>query len=375
MRPDMMILPQQQIMMTPKQRVLAAMNQEPVDRVPVFPVVTAYFGSRVLGRKLRDMAMHQELIHEGLSALHRRFGFDGFEIGFGPPRGAQQPRTSVCDGITYLLDARGVPTARLPEDDMPVALAAKPLLENKRDLDRIPVKQASSYVEEGYTDSVTRMVETVGQDAFVAGVAAGQTMNSLAAWRGSDQALVDLTDDPIFVREAMERATDISIEAGKALIQAGVDGIYIGDAWASPSIISPAMYERFCLPCHHRAARAFQSLGVKVYLHICGNSEPILGLMADTGVDAVEPLDVDGGVRLERVRRAVGDRVCLKGGVSTLLLLRGTPEEVYAESTRCIEVLGPTGYILGSADDIPRDAPFENIEALVKAGRDAFRES
>lgn len=361
--------------MTGKQRVLAALNQEPVDRVPVFPVVTAYLGSRVLGRKFRDTVIRQELVHEGLAALHRRFGFDGFEIGFGPPHASEPAKTSVSDGITYLLDDNDAPMARLPEDDAPVPLNTKPLLANKRDLERLAVTEASSYIEEGYTDSVTRMVNTVGQDAFIAGVAAGQTMNSLVTWRGSDQALVDLTDDAVFVREAMERATDISIEVGKALIQAGVDGIYIGDAWASSSIISPAMYERFCLPCHHRAARAFQSLGVKVYLHICGNSEPILTLMADTGVDAIEPLDVDGGVRLERVRRAVGDRVSLKGGVSTLLLLNGTPDEVYAESRRCIEILGPTGYILGSADDIPRDAPFENIEAIVKAGRDAFQES
>ena len=184
--------------------------------------------------------------------------------------------------------------------------------------------------------------------------------------------MLDLADDPIFVHEVMERATAISIEVGKALIEAGVDGIYIGDAWASASIISPHIYEEFCLPYHRKAAQAFQALGAKVYLHICGDSGPLMELMADTGVDAIEPLDVDGGVNPEEAKAKVGDRVCLKGGVSTRLLLDGSPDEVYAEAERLIGLLGPIGLILGSADDIPRDTPFANIDAMVRAAKDTI---
>jgi uroporphyrinogen-III decarboxylase len=80
---------------------------------------------------------------------------------------------------------------------------------------------------------------------------------------------------------------------------------------------------------------------------------------------------VDAGVDLAAAKAAVGERVCLKGGLSTHLLLNGTSEDLYAESRRCIDLLGPTGYVLGSADDIPRDTPFANIEAMVRAARDS----
>ena len=346
------------------------MERKPVDRVPVFPVLTWYLGSRVMNRPYRDLSLNPLLAYDGLRAIHRRFGFDGFEVGLGPSKDSPPPRISTRDGITYLMDASGRrPVARVQDDDAPIALDSTPILQHKSDLDKIAVTPASHFIEAGCTEPVAALVQEVGETAFVAGVAASQTMNSLAAWRGSEQAILDLTDDPIFVHEVMERATAISIEVGKALIHAGVDGIYIGDAWASASIISPRMYEEFCLPYHRKTAQAFQVLGAKVYLHICGNSGPIVELMADTGVDAIEPLDVDGGVNLEDVKARVGDRVCLKGGVSTKLLLNGTPEQVYDESRRCIDLLGPCGYILGSADDIPRDTPFENIDALVKAAR------
>ncbi len=353
--------------MTSKERVRAAMERRSVDRVPVFPVVTAYLGSRVMDRPYRDFTLDPMLRFDGLRAIHAAFGFDGFEVGLGPAKDAPPPQVTTTDGITYLVDASGKPYARLQDDDQPVPIGGTPLLADKHDLDKIQVTPASYYLEAGCTEPVSKLAQDMGENAFIAGVAAGQTMNSLAAWRGSEQAMLDLADDLVFVHEVMDRATAISIEIGKALIQAGVDGIYIGDAWASASIISPRIYEEFCLPYHRRAAKAFHELGAKVYLHICGNSGPILEMMADTGVDAIEPLDVDGGVNLDDVKARVGGRVCLKGGVSTLLLLNGTPDAVYSEALRCIELLGPEGYILGSADDIPRDAPLENIRAMVRA--------
>lgn len=357
--------------MTAKQRVCTAMERKPVDRIPVFPVVTVYLGSRVLGRQVKDMVLDPKLGYEGLRAIHRRFGFDGFEVGIGPARDAPPPKVTTKDGVTYLMDSAGRrPVARLEDDEMPVPLDSAPILANKSDLDKIAVTPASHYVNAGCTEPVSDLVQELGESAFIAGVASGQTMNTLVTWRGSDQAMLDLTDDPAFVHEVMERATAISIELGTALIRAGVDGVYIGDAWASASIISPRAYEQFCLPHHRKAAQAFKKLGAKVYLHICGNSGPLVELMAETGVDAIEPLDVDGGVDVEAVKASVGDRVCLKGGLSTGLLLHGTPDEVYAEARRCIEILGPHGYILGSADDIPRDTPFANVDAMVRAARD-----
>jgi MtaA/CmuA family methyltransferase len=346
------------------------MERRPVDRVPVFPVVTAYLASRVLRCSYQELVLNPLLIYDGLKALHRFFQFDGFEVALGPARDELHSRVKEIAGDRYLVDCTDKPVARLQSDDAPIPLDTTPCLQNKSDLEKIEVLPASHFINLGCTEPVACLVEELGDSAFIAGTAACQTMNSLAAWRGSEQAMMDLVDDPPFVHAVMEKATAKSIEVGKALIHAGVDGIYIGDAWASASIISPRIYEEFCLPYHRRAAQAFQALGVKVYLHICGNSQPLLSLMADTGVDAIEPLDVDGGVKLEEVRSRTQNRVSLKGGVSTQLLLRGTPHEVRQEARRCIQLLGPTGYILGSADDIPRDTPFENILAMVQAARE-----
>lgn len=358
--------------MNGRELVAAAMERRPVERTPVWPVVTTYIGSRVLRRPYVDTVLDPLLAYEGIRAMIDRFGFDGIEIPLGPTSDWESRRTVVeIDGVRYLADSStGEPFARLQDDDQPMPLSLEPQLKEKRDLDKIGLTTADEYERMGCLESAKALVRDLGDRVFLAGCAASQTMNALAAWRGSEQAMLDLREDPAFVMEAMEKATAISIEIGRALIRAGCPGIYTGDAWASASIISPRDYERFCQPFHAKAAAAFHELGAKAYLHICGDCKPILDLMADTGVDAIEPLDQMDLADLAEAKRRVGDRVCLKGGVSTLALLNDTPDEVHRLSVEAIRACGPTGYILGSGDDIPRDAPFANIDAMVRAARD-----
>lgn len=341
-----------------------------MDRVPIFPVTTRLLGARALGRPVGDLVRDPWLIFEGIKAMKRRFGFDGLEVGFCPSRGYQPPGLETRDGVSVLVDAQGHAYARFQEDDDPVPLDTTPPLRDRADLDAISVTPAERYERDGNLEGIRSLRREFGDDLYLAGVAAGQTMNSLATWRGADQAMYDLIDDPGFVDEVMDRATDISIEVGKALVAAGVDGIYIGDAWSSASIISPRQFERFCQPRYARAVDAFHELGAQVYLHICGNAAPLLEMIADTGVDALEPLDPLGGVRVDDAARRIGDRVSLKGGVNTLTLLNGTPDDVRRET---LEVLDSArgncrGFLLGSGDDIPRDTPFENIDAMVETG-------
>lgn len=354
--------------MTPRERVRSAMFGKAVDRFPVFPVTTRNLGARTMGLRVGEMVLDPRLYFKGIASIKERFGFDGLECGFGPSRGFERREPAVIDGVAYLTDADGKPTARFQEDDDPVALDHTPPIREKANLSIIKVTPASSYEEAGHLDAIRELRAAVGDGLSIAGCAAGQTMNSLAMWRGSEQALLDLIDDPVFVDEAMDLATDISIECGKAFVAAGVDGIYMGDAWSSASIISPKQFERFCLPRYSRAAQAFHSMGVYVYLHICGNASPILELMADTGVDALEPLDPLGGVDMADAVRRVGHRVSLKGGVDTMVLLRGSPDDVRRETLKVLDAAAGKcrGLLVGSGDDIPRDTPFENLDAMVE---------
>ena len=88
-------------------------------------------------------------------------------------------------------------------------------------------------------------------------------------------------------------------------------------------------------------------------------------MLADTGVHVVEPLDPAGGVSVADAKRRIGDRVALMGGLSTLTLSNGTPEEVRAEAIQKCREGGPHGYILAAGCMVPPETPLENLQAMV----------
>ncbi|MHB8277351.1 MAG: uroporphyrinogen decarboxylase family protein [Candidatus Humimicrobiaceae bacterium] len=356
------------------ERVTAAMEFKPVDRPPIFPVITFMHASRITRHKVSQIVLNPELAYESLYAAWETYGLDGFEVPaldeFSVFR--EQLTGKKIDNILHLVNKADEPIYKFPDDDD----LELPVHELEILLDDITTQKYLSTREllaQGYMDGAYNLLKKVNGRAFLAGHVPGQTMNSLVKLRGSTNAIFDLMDSPDLVHNAMRHFTLKTIELGKAFADIGVNGIYIGDAWASASVLSPNLFEEFCMPYYKMATDEFHRLGLKVYLHICGNSSPILELMASTGVDAIEPLDPLGGVRLEDAIARVGNRVCLKGGINTLTLLNGTQEQVREEVRKCLELFGnSSGYIFGTGDDIPRDAPIENVLAMCDEVRRYF---
>ena len=199
----------------------------------------------------------------------------------------------------------------------------------------------------------------------VASSPGGITMNTYTALRGRSQAMIDLIERPDFVHAAMDMQAEAMIVRAERLLTTGIDVLYIGDPAASASLISPRHFERFCLPAYQKFCRHFVGRDVVIYIHVCGNSRPILEMLADTGADVVEPLDPLGGVSVADAKVRIGGRVALMGGVNTVTLASGSPADVRSEAIRKCREGGPHGYILAAGDMVPPDTSLANLQALV----------
>jgi uroporphyrinogen decarboxylase len=188
---------------------------------------------------------------------------------------------------------------------------------------------------------------------------------SLASFlRGIDKFLEDLLTDPERAHEFLKLATRNQLAYADAIIKAG--GIpFIGDPVASGSLISPDMFREFARPYLEQLIRVVHEAGAKAGLHICGETKALLADMVATRADFLSIDEMD----LARARQEVGDQAILMGNVSTKLLLEGAPEQVSAAARTCLE-RGGRSLILSSSCDVPTDAPKENIQALVQAGRE-----
>jgi uroporphyrinogen decarboxylase len=153
----------------------------------------------------------------------------------------------------------------------------------------------------------------------------------------------------------------------KAEINAGVDAVLLGDAMSSTSLISPKQFEKFSF--HYIENVVHQAAGrVPFILHICGNSTPIVDGMVATGA---KYLELDSTVDLTPIRKRHGNSVGIIGNVSPMLLLSGTPEAVKEECRKAIQAGGLDGsFILGSGCELPKNTPYNNLEAMIKAAEE-----
>ena len=242
-----------------------------------------------------------------------------------------------------------------------------------RDVQSIPVIPAKEWFQRGHMRGVRETVDEAHRHGlFVVAFCSGQTINILVEKLGGPEpALLAFYDAPDLVHALFDKAVEVSLERAKAYVEARADLIYIGDSYASGSVISPEVYDAFCAPAYRRMADAVRRMGVFTYKHCCGNYDPLLEHVPATGIDAMDGIDPTSGMSVQRTKTAIGDRVTLIGGLSCLTLLQGTPERVYDEARECIEQGKPGGrYILGSACAIPRLTPPENILAARQAVED-----
>ncbi len=189
---------------------------------------------------------------------------------------------------------------------------------------------------------------------------------------GYTQGLLALKIDPEKVKACLYALAEGT--ATLAILQAsyGVDAILISSAFAGGGFISTAHYKEFVLPYEKIVIEKIKEKhDIPVYTHTCGKIGDRLELMAETGTNGIDTLDPPplGNVEMEDAKRRVGDRLFLKGNIDPVnTILHGTPEKVFEEAKKCIEVASKGGgYILSTACSVPPHSSSENILMLYEA--------
>jgi uroporphyrinogen decarboxylase len=134
--------------------------------------------------------------------------------------------------------------------------------------------------------------------------------------------------------------------------------------------ISPRMYREFFQPRHRLLwNRAKQLADAKVMLHCCGGVYPLLPLLIEAGLDAVNPVQTNcKEMEPERLKREFGRDLCFWGGGADTrdVLPRGTPEQVAEDVRYRVEVWSPGGgFVFQQIHNVMADVPPDNIIAML----------
>lgn len=195
--------------------------------------------------------------------------------------------------------------------------------------------------------------------------------------QGMDQFLLNLAMDPEFAQALLAKITGLCKQLmDNYLKEAGeyLDIIKIGDDLGTQErlMISPKMYRQMVKPFHaDLIAFIKERTKAKVFFHTDGDVFDLIEDFIEIGVDILNPVQTSAGrmADLEGLKRSFGDRIVFCGAIDTHRVLpQGSPAEVEGEVKRVINALGPGGgYMLASVHTIMNDVPAENVLAMVDA--------
>jgi MtaA/CmuA family methyltransferase len=180
---------------------------------------------------------------------------------------------------------------------------------------------------------------------------------------GLTETLLLICEQPNELKQTLEWRTQKAIEWADELINIGVECVWIGEGPASSSIISPETYTEFVLPYASRVVDHLKSNGVVTIMHVCGDIRESAGIIAQTGVNA---MDIDYMVDLGKARMDIGLPICLRGNLNPVDLLNMSYDQLVEICTETIRS-GGFPFVLSTGCLVARDTPPVNIEAMIAA--------
>ena len=338
--------------MNSTERMDAAINLKPVDRVPNAPFYEApictYFGYTFRAALFEDRAMADA----HLTALDV-FKFDWVMVGMGLIGGI----------IPEALDCK----VSYPEDVFPVI--EQTTIRSMEDVDRIAKANVYTNRMERFLKGVAILKnELQGEVPIACEYISPFTIATRL--RGTNEIMADMYDNPELVRALQDALVPLDIEIGGALIEAGVDYIFYGADMECPLLISPGHYREFVHEPTRKVVNALSGLGAKVLPHMCGAiiKTGIVDMLLEMDIHGIMPgnLTQESVLDLRELKEKVGDRICIFDNINPNgPLLIGKPDEVATETLLHLEKgRGMSGYIFSTSGTTSPATPRENFEAM-----------
>ena len=326
------------------ERVMNRFQGKPVDRIPNLSIVMM-FAAKQQGITYGQYCSDYRHLADSAMLCHEKFGFDMVCAISDPMREAEGFGAQVIipdDAVPYS------PVKRLQSIEDIATLRVIDPSQGRRMSDRV--------------EAVRLLKQRAGQDVPVVGWVEG-ALAECCDLMHMQEVFINMLDEPEAIQELIEICTQQGILFAQAQVEAGADIIGIGDA--ATSLIGPALYEEFVVPYQKRMIQAVHDMGAKVKLHICGNINPVMHLIAQVGADMV---DMDHMVDMERAAGILPEDCCICGNFNPVdILYDGTPDVVRQAVRNCMQVGGRNNTFVAPGCEIPKDTPIGNVLALKEA--------
>ena len=336
--------------MTSKERVMAMLNHQKPDRIPKFDGFWAEFAEKCF----------QELNIPAGTDLDDYFSIDIGIVVADETAFPTRTKTISQDSLgTISQNSWGCIVRNRPGTYFYEELDT--IIKDKSDLDHIEFD--SPYLDSRYGGFNAERFRNSRRCIFCK--TGGPFLRS-AHVRGKQNFLYDIAGDPEFAKALADRVAHHIAEIGKESLRRGDlydTGLWIYDDMGSnlQPLMSPKSFERIFLPGYRHIVKSFKDAGAaKVVLHSDGNIEPLLDMIIDAGIDAINPVEPKAGLNIPGLKAKYGKKLAYIGGMCNAHVLpSGTFDEIEAQAREIIESARDGGVAIG-AHSIGPDIPVKN---------------
>jgi len=330
--------------MNARERVLNAVFNREVDRVPVISATTvaAEDFMRASDAWWPDAhADHEKMAKLG-SAAHKIAGLESLNVPF-------------C--LTVEVEALGCHVSLHKRGEMlkwPSVISCP--VKEPTDLE-VPGDLAEKGRIPAVLKAIRLLKEEIGEEAPVVSYVTGPlTMAGYVL--GHDQLLMMSLTDPKKTKAFLEKTSRVAVHYGALLKEAGADIITVQDPSSCCDVISPRMFDDLVKPTLRELVAQLKPPRI---LHICGTVRPILKSMAECGAEA---LSVDERVDVVEAKKALGPKPTIVGNIAPIsVLFKGTPKDI---EKAVIEAIKAGVDVVAPGCDLWPYTPAENVKTMVE---------
>jgi uroporphyrinogen decarboxylase len=372
--------------MTPRERVMLALNHKEPDRIPIdlgATIVSSIVKSSYiplkqhLGLPLEEIKMLdyvQQLPYVD-EALMQRFGVDLRMVQL---PAATAPGLNIFeDGDYYAFIDRWGSKLHMPKQgglyfdwvEFPVKEATMEALDNYQ----WPRPDPPEYNDK-LAEQARYLYENTDYALVGSAVIGGGIFEQPARTMGLENFLMALVAEPAFADRLMGEITDIYIESCNNYLDKLGKYLHVFTFWDDVAgqngwLIKPDTFRKMIKPKQRRLVEAIKKkTDAKLFYHSCGATRDLIPDLIDLGFDILNPVQVSAkGMDTKRLKQDFGrDITFWGGGVDTQRVLPfGTPQEVADEVKRRIDDLAPGGgFVFAAVHNVQAFVPPENVVAV-----------
>lgn len=395
--------------MNSRQRVLAALNHQPVDRLPIDLGGTRQSGISAFSyaRLRRELGLAPapvkifdtfQILAEIEPEILARFGSDCVAlnrraVAFGVANENWKP-WQLHDGTDVLVPG-GFNPEREPNGDWVLRKAGAIIA-------RMPAggfyfDRYERYPGAAHPDLATwsaprlapadldffareaRRLSEESDKAVIAAMGPPYELFNGIGQGGFEEWMMTFAEETDYVAALYDRIVDAwlaNLRAFWQVVGERVQIIQIADDLGTQHspFLSVEMFRERVMPWYKRGLDwIHQNTPWKVLMHTDGAIFPLIPSLIEMGVDALNPVQTSAaGMDAARLKATFGHKLAFWGGAcdSQGVLSRGTPEQVAAATAASVQTLGESsGYVCASVHNIQAEVPAPNIIAMFDAAR------